>query len=220
MFTASSVTGTALQDGTVTLAKIASATAGQAIVYNSSNVPTATTVTGDVTISSAGVTAIGSGVIVDADINAAAAITKTKISGTAIVASDTGVVTSAMIADSTIVDGDISSSADIARGKIADLITNAQGASYTLVLADKNKVVEMNVAVANNLSVPSNTTVAFPVGTQIIVVQTGAGQTTLLGDSGVTINGTPGTKLRAQWSGVTLIKRATNTWVALGDLSA
>jgi hypothetical protein len=220
MFTASSVAGTALQDGTVTLAKIASATAGQAIVYNSSNVPTATTVTGDVTISSAGVTAIGSGVIVDADINAAAAITKTKISGTAIVASDTGVVTSAMIADSTIVDGDISSSADIARGKIADLITNAQGASYTLVLADKNKVVEMNVAVANNLSVPSNTTVAFPIGTQIIVIQTGAGQTTLLGDSGVTINGTPGTKLRAQWSGVTLIKRATNTWVALGDLSA
>jgi hypothetical protein len=43
--------------------------------------------------------------------------------------------------------------------------------------------------------------------------------------SGVTLNGTPqGTaniiKLRAQWSSVTLIKRATDTWVALGDLQA
>ena len=38
--------------------------------------------------------------------------------------------------------------------------------------------------------------------------------------AGVTINATPGLKLRAQWSSATLIKRATDTWVLVGDLSA
>jgi hypothetical protein len=61
--------------------------------------------------------------------------------------------------------------------------------------------------------------VAFPIGTTITVLQVGSGQTTIAG-AGVTINGTPGLKLRAQWSSATLIKRATNTWVAIGDLSA
>lgn len=47
----------------------------------------------------------------------------------------------------------------------------------------------------------------------------GAGQVTV-GGAGVTINATPGLKLRTQWSSATLIKRATDTWVAVGDLSA
>ena len=62
---------------------------------------------------------------------------------------------------------------------------------------------------------------AVVVGTQITVIQTGTGQTTITPVSGsVTINGTPGLKLRAQFSSCVLIKRATNTWVALGDLVA
>lgn len=97
---------------------------------------------------------------------------------------------------------------------------NPQAASYTLVLADRSKLVEISNASANTLTVPPNSSVAFPIGTQIIVLQTGAGQTTLTPGSGVTINGTPGLKLRAQWSSATLIKRATDTWVAIGDLSA
>ena len=60
---------------------------------------------------------------------------------------------------------------------------------------------------------------------QITILQTGAGATTVNVTAGVTLNATPqGTanqaKLRAQWSSVTLIKRATDTWVALGDLQA
>jgi hypothetical protein len=51
--------------------------------------------------------------IVNADVNASAAIDKTKISGTAITAGDTGTVTSTMIADGTIVNGDINASAAI-----------------------------------------------------------------------------------------------------------
>jgi hypothetical protein len=100
------------------------------------------------------------------------------------------------------------------------LTLNAQTASYTLVLADQGKSVEVAVASANTLTVPPNSSVAFPTGTTILVVQTGAGQTTLTAGAGVTINSTPGLKLRAQWSAATLVKRAENTWLAFGDLSA
>jgi hypothetical protein len=101
-----------------------------------------------------------------------------------------------------------------------DTVTNAQAGAYTLALADNGKMVEMNVGSGNALTVPSNANVAFPVGTTLTILQTGAGQTTLTPQAGVTINATPGLKLRTQWASATLIKRATDTWVALGDLAA
>jgi len=104
--------------------------------------------------------------------------------------------------------------------QLSDLATNAQTASYTLVLADKGKLVEMSNAAANNLTVPLNSSVAYPVGSQINILQTGVGQTTVVATGGVTINATPGLKLRTQWSSATLIKRGTDTWVLVGDLSA
>jgi hypothetical protein len=97
---------------------------------------------------------------------------------------------------------------------------NARTESYTLVLSDKAKMVEMGVGSANTLTVPTNSSVAFPIGTTILVTQTGAGQTTIAGASGVTVNGTPGLKLRTQWSSATLIKRGTDAWLVIGDLSA
>ena len=102
---------------------------------------------------------------------------------------------------------------------LSELPTSAQSASYTLVLADKAKVVEMSVGSANNLTVPLNSSVAFPTGTQIHIVQTGSGQTTVVATGGVTINSATTLKLRAQWSAATLIKRAENTWVLVGDLA-
>jgi hypothetical protein len=98
--------------------------------------------------------------------------------------------------------------------------TNAQSASYTLVLSDRDKIVEISNASANTLTIPLNSSVAYPIGSQIQVIQTGAGQTTLTPTGGVTLNGTPGLKLRTQWSAATLIKRGTDTWIAIGDLSA
>lgn len=98
--------------------------------------------------------------------------------------------------------------------------TSAQTASYTLVLGDAQKVVEMNVATANTLTIPPNGDVAFPVGTSILVVQTGAGQTTITAGAGVTVNSFLGLKIIGQWAGCTLVKRATNTWVAVGGLVA
>lgn len=119
----------------------------------------------------------------------------------------------------------INSSADTSSldYKVANvrLVTiTAQAASYTAVLADGGTMVEMNNASANNFTVPPNSSVAFPVGTVIDVLQTGAGQTTIVAGAGVTVNYAIGLKLRAQWSAASLIKRATNTWVAIGDLSA
>ena len=103
---------------------------------------------------------------------------------------------------------------------LSDLAISAQSASYTLVLADRGKLVEISNGSANNLTVPANSSVAFPVGTQIHILQTGAGQTTVVAAGGVTINPAATLKLRQQWSAATLVKRATNTWILMGDISA
>lgn len=98
---------------------------------------------------------------------------------------------------------------------------NAQTASYTLVLGDAGKTITMSVASANDLTVPPNSSVAFATGTMINVIQIGAGQTTLVAGAGVTVNSKSGNlKITGQYSGVSLYKRDTNTWVAIGDLSA
>ena len=101
------------------------------------------------------------------------------------------------------------------------VITNAQtGTTYTLVAGDAGDIVEINNASAITLTIPTNASVPFATGTQITILQTGAGQITVTGPSGGTLNATPGTKLRAQWSSATLLKRATDTWVLMGDLTA
>jgi len=101
------------------------------------------------------------------------------------------------------------------------LTINAQTVTaYTLVLADQGGLVTMTNASANTLTVPPNSSVAFATGTTLIIAALGAGQTTLTAGVGVTIVSTPGLKLRAQYSAATLVKTATNTWLAIGDLSA
>lgn len=98
---------------------------------------------------------------------------------------------------------------------------NAQtGTAYTLVLADAFKLVAMNNAAANTLTVPPNSAAAFPVGTRIDLGQDGAGQTAIAAGAGVTIRTPETLKLRKQWGKATLIKRATNTWDLEGNLEA
>lgn len=100
------------------------------------------------------------------------------------------------------------------------LAINAQtGTSYTLVLTDEAKLVTLSNAAAITLTVPSNSSVAFPIGTQVHLAQLGAGQVTVVGDVGVTVNGAPGPRLTDQYSTGTLIKRATETWLLVGRLS-
>jgi hypothetical protein len=101
-----------------------------------------------------------------------------------------------------------------------------KSAAYTLSsLTERDNLIEMNSASAVTLTIPLNSAVAYPVGTSIDILATGAGQVSINGTAGVTINCTPsgGTniaKLRTQWSSATLFKRATDTWVVMGDLSA
>jgi len=99
---------------------------------------------------------------------------------------------------------------------------NAQtGTTYTLVLADAaTKLVTLSNAGSIALTVPLNSSVAFPVGCTITLTQFGVGQVTVAGAVGVTVNGTPGLKLRTQYSTATLIQTATDVWLLAGDISA
>jgi hypothetical protein len=101
---------------------------------------------------------------------------------------------------------------------VVNLATNAQtGTTYTPVLADNGKLVTLSNASAITLTVPTNTSVAYATGAQINIQQIGAGQVTVAGDTGVTVNGT-GTALRTQWSAATLVKMGTDSWTLIGDI--
>jgi cytoskeletal protein CcmA (bactofilin family) len=96
---------------------------------------------------------------------------------------------------------------------------NAQtGTSYTLQLTDLAKLVTMDNGSTMTLTVPANSSVSFQIGDRIDILRKGSGELTIGYPVGVVINGTPGLKLRAQWSSATLVKLDTDTWVALGDL--
>jgi hypothetical protein len=100
-------------------------------------------------------------------------------------------------------------------------IQNAQaGTTYTLALTDLGKLVELNNAASITLTIPTNASVSFAVGDRIDLLQTGAGQVTIAGAAGVTVNSESSKlKLAGQWAAATLIKRAADTWVAVGNLA-
>lgn len=99
-------------------------------------------------------------------------------------------------------------------------VSEQTGADYIFVLADRLKVTKGNRGTAQTFTVPPDATTDFPDGTILTVCQAGVGQITIAAGSGVTINATPGLKLRARYSAVQLWKETTNTWWAWGDLSA
>ena len=102
-----------------------------------------------------------------------------------------------------------------------DLTLNDQtGTAYTLALTDKNKLVTLSNSATGAVTIPLNSSVAFPTGAQVHMVQKGTGPFSVTGASGVTVNATPGLNFRAQWSAATAVKIATDTWILLGDLSA
>ena len=104
----------------------------------------------------------------------------------------------------------------------AMIAINAQtGASYTAVLADDGKLITMSNASANTFTVPPNSSVAFGIGTQLNIAMLGAGQTSVVAGSGVTLN-SAGSKLKldAQYAVATCVKTDTNTWFVVGNLKA
>lgn len=105
-------------------------------------------------------------------------------------------------------------------GTLKDIEQNTRVASYTLVLSDAGKVIEMNVGAANNLTVPPDASVPFPIGTVISIEQLGAGKTTIVPGSGVTIRSAGSfMSLKERYSSATLRKRGTDEWVLIGDTS-
>jgi hypothetical protein len=103
--------------------------------------------------------------------------------------------------------------------RIVQNINVQTGTTYSLVLSDVNKLITLSNASPVTLTIPTNSVVAFPIGTTVDAVQYGVGQLTISG-AGVTIRNTPGNKARAQYSGVTMIKIATDEWLLVGDLTA
>lgn len=105
---------------------------------------------------------------------------------------------------------------------VINLAINLQTTAYELVLADNGKMVEVLSSSPVTLSIPTDANQAFATGAQITILQTGTGQVTIAATTPgtTTVNGTPGLKLRAQWSSAVCIKRATDSWVVLGDLVA
>lgn len=98
---------------------------------------------------------------------------------------------------------------------------NAQtDTAHTLVIGDRGQTVTMDNGSANTLTIPTNASVAFDVGTVVTVIQIGAGATTITGDTGVTVNGVSAGSgdISDQYGGVSLLKVATNTWIASGAI--
>ena len=128
------------------------------------------------------------------------------------------------LVDKEYVDTAISTNIDTKTNKL--ITENVQtGTSYTLVLSDADKLVTMDNASANTLNIPDRSSVAFPIGTQILVMQRGSGQTTIQAASGASVLiGAFGnvSTLAGPWATVTLIKRneigSIDEWVVIGNL--
>jgi hypothetical protein len=107
--------------------------------------------------------------------------------------------------------------ADAAGGGPLSVTLNTQtGTAYTTVLADANKLVTLD-STGISVTIPVASSVAYPTGSQIHLYQSGTGQATVVGDTGVSVNSSNGLKTRTQYSVATVIKVAVNSWVLIGD---
>lgn len=213
----------------IALSKLASGTSGQIIVANSSGVPTWVSETGDVTISDTGVTAISSGVIVNADINTSAAIALSKLAtgtaGAVVLHNSSGVPTATAISgdisitdagvtaisSGVIVNADINASAAIALSKLASgtsaqvIIANASGVPTYTTLSGDVTISNTGVAsiAANSVALGTDTTGDY---VSSLVAGTGVTLTNNSGESAtptVAIGQAVGTASNVQFANVT-----------------
>ena len=104
----------------------------------------------------------------------------------------------------------------------AMIAINAQtGTTYTTVLTDDGKLITADNASPIALTIPPNSSVAYGIGTQMNIMQLGAGQVTITAGAGVTLRSS-GSKLKTndQYSVATCAKIDSDTWVVVGNLSA
>jgi hypothetical protein len=108
---------------------------------------------------------------------------------------------------------------------LKDISFNSQsGTTYTFVLSDSGKMIKASNASAQTYSIPTNASVAFPIGTQIHLIQAGSESVTIqaVTSGTTTILSTAATqnapKTRVQYSSVTCIKSDTDQWYVIGDI--
>lgn len=102
---------------------------------------------------------------------------------------------------------------------VSSITPSAQTTSYTFVLGDAGTRVRYNAAGAGTFTIPTNASVAFPVGTIIYFRQIGAGQLTIAGAGGVTVNTATSLTTRVQNSGGAIVQEAANVWFVDGDMT-
>src|ERR1035441_9652006 len=135
--------------------------------------------------------------------------------GASLGVSGSGTIT-ATTATSATTAANLSGTPTLPSGTIILTPPNTQTSSYVLALTDV--YVRMNLtSTANTVTVPLNSSQAFPVGTSITVRQTGTGVTTIVAAGGVTITTPSSLVLRTQFSSVQLVKVATDSWDLMGD---
>ena len=118
--------------------------------------------------------------------------------------------------------GQILTAAEMTAVATAMIAINAQtGTSYTTVLGDDGKLITCDNAASITLTIPPNSTVAYGIGTQLNIMQLGAGQVTVTAGAGVTLRSANSRlKTATQYAVVTCCKIATDTWVVIGNLGA
>jgi hypothetical protein len=95
------------------------------------------------------------------------------------------------------------------------------GTTYTVAASDAGDLITLINSSPIAVTVPTNATIPFAIGTQITIAQGGTGKVTVAGAVGVTVNAADGyLSLRTQWSTGTLIKVDTNAWILIGDTAA
>jgi hypothetical protein len=105
-------------------------------------------------------------------------------------------------------------------GSVGLVSINARTASYTLVLSDLGKLVTMTASTATTITVPTNASVAYAVGSVIQIAGLGTGTVTVAPAGGVTVASKDSKlALAAPYAAASLIKTATNTWLLIGDLA-
>ena len=235
------VTSTMIANGTILDADINSAAAidktkisGTAITAADTTTVTNTMLAGSIAnakLTNSAITVNGTAISLGASgtvTAAAGTLTGTTLNSTVLSSSLTSVgtlgslsVTNTVSAGSaSITNAVTAASASFTGNAIYHMIPDSKSANYPLALTDDGKVIE--VSATATIQVPTDASVNFPVGTQIIIIQTAAAGAVVnvaaISGGTTTVVGTPGTKLRTQWSSALLYKRAANYWVVLGDL--
>jgi hypothetical protein len=122
-------------------------------------------------------------------------------------------------ADSSVTITNTAGAIDLAVPASGAFTINAQtGTTYTLLLTDQNKLVTLDNAAAITCTIPPNSSVAFPIGTQIALYAKGAGDVTPTAGAGVTIRCRgAATKSAGQYAMMSLVKNLSDTWILSGD---